>query len=119
MSYSNNIRFLRKSAKLSQEDLAAKLNIKRHTICDWETGRTEPSIAQLKSIAEAFNVTVNHIIGVEKEIYNEDLGFDMQVDYTSFVAKTELEKELMELINSCSEEQLQIINDILKGTKKF
>ncbi len=119
MTYSKNIRFLRKSAKLSQEELAEILGVKRHTICDWETERTEPSISQLKAVAEAFNVSINHIIGVEKEVYNEELGFDMQVDYTSFVAKTTLEKELMELITECNEEQLEIVKKILESTKSF
>ena len=119
MAYSNNIRFLRKSAKLSQDDLASLLNVKRHTICDWETGRTEPSINHLYKIAETFNVTVNFLLGVQEEKYYEDLGFDMQMDYTSFVAESPLEKDLMNLINSCSEEQLELIKTILNGTKSF
>jgi hypothetical protein len=43
----------------------------------------------------------------------------MQVDYTSFVAKTTLEKELMELITECNEEQLEIVKKILESTKSF
>ena len=117
--YSDNIRFLRKSAKLSQDDLAKLLDVKRHTICDWETGRTEPSISQLIGIAETFNVSINFLLGVEKECYNETLGFDIQLDYTSFIAKNDLEKKLMGLINSCSEEQLQLIKTILNGSKLF
>ncbi len=119
MQYSNRIRFLRKSAKMSQDDLAALLNVKRHTICDWETSRTEPSITNLKAIAETFNVTVNYILGVDKENYNEDLGYDMQKDYTSFIAKSLLEKELYTAITSCTEEQQELINYILDGTKIF
>lgn len=119
MSYEKNIRFLRKSAKLSQEELAQILGVKRHTVCDWETGRTEPSISQLKGIATAFNVSVNYLLDVEREIYNETLGYDIQEDYTSFVAKTPLEKELMELVTSCTEEQLELIKKILDSTKIF
>ncbi len=119
MSYSKNIRYLRKTAKLSQEELAELLGVKRHTICDWETERTEPSISQLKAVAEVFNVTINYIIDVEKEVYNQELGYDMQADYTSFVAKNTLEKELMELITECNEEQLEIIKKILESTKHF
>jgi len=62
MTYSKNIRFLRKSAKLSQEELAEILGVKRHTICDWETERTEPSISQLKAVAEAFNVSLDKMV---------------------------------------------------------
>lgn len=119
MDYSAIIRFLRKSNKLSQDDLAALLDIKRHTICDWETGRTEPNIDNLKTIARTFNVSINFLLDVHEERYNKDLGFDMQMDYTSFIARSPLEKELMDDIVSCTEEQQLLIQNIIKGTSKF
>lgn len=119
MTYSKNIRFLRKSCKLSQEDLAILLGVKRHTICDWETARTEPNVTHLRNLAEIFNVTVNYIVGLDEVKYSEDLGFDAQMDYMSFVAKNDLEREVMELISSCNEEQLELIQHILDGTKLF
>ena len=119
MEYSDKIRFLRKSAKLSQDDLAMLINIRRHTICDWETGRTEPNITNIKTLANAFNVSVNFLLDVEKEEYNRDLGFDRQKDYTSFIAKTILEKDLMSLISSCTDEQHKLIQKNILGTELF
>lgn len=119
MTYSKNIRFLRKSCKLSQEELADLLGVKRHTICDWETARTEPNVTHIKNIAELFNVTVNFLLGLDEVKYNEDLGFDAQKDYMGYVARNDLEKELMELVDSCNDEQLELVQKILDGTKLF
>ena len=38
--YSEVVRYFRKHNHLTQDELADKLNVKRHTICDWESGRT-------------------------------------------------------------------------------
>ena len=61
-SVSINIRQLRKRDNLSQEILAEKLSVTRQAISDWETGKTQPDIDTLVSIAAAFNVDVTEVI---------------------------------------------------------
>ena len=85
----------------------------------WETGKTEPNITNIKTLANAINVSDNLLLDVEKEEYNRDLGFDRQKDYTSFIAKTILEKDLMSLISSCTDEQQKLIQKIILGTELF
>lgn len=38
MRFGDNLRKLRKKGKLSQEDLAAKMQISRQSVSKWETG---------------------------------------------------------------------------------
>lgn len=38
MKFGDNLRNLRKSKKLSQEDLAEKMNVSRKSVSKWETG---------------------------------------------------------------------------------
>lgn len=38
MKFGENLRKLRKLKKLSQEDLAEKLNVSRQSVSKWETG---------------------------------------------------------------------------------
>ncbi len=38
MKFGDNLRKLRKSKKLSQEDLAEKVNVSRQSVSKWETG---------------------------------------------------------------------------------
>ena len=58
---SNNIKFLRKSANLSQEEFAAKVGLNRGNIATYESGVAEPKMSSLLSIAAFFHVSVEHL----------------------------------------------------------
>ena len=62
MSFSNNLRYLRKKFNMSQEDLANKLGYKSFTtIQKWESGVSEPSVSIVKQIAQIFGVSMDSI----------------------------------------------------------
>ena len=46
---SENLKAVRKSKGLSQQELAVKLNVVRQTISKWETDETVPNIRQSKN----------------------------------------------------------------------
>lgn len=48
--------------KLSQEQLAKKLNVARSTVAMWENGSSFPDIDTLKAIADFFGVSVNYLL---------------------------------------------------------
>lgn len=54
---------LRKARKLSQVRLAMELNLNQNTISRYENGEREPGIAELISIADYFDVSVDYLIG--------------------------------------------------------
>ena len=58
-----NIRTIRKSKGLSQEELAIKLNVVRQTISKWEQGRSVPDSDMLISISEALETPVSTLLG--------------------------------------------------------
>ena len=58
-----NIKIIRKSKGLSQEELAIKLNVVRQTISKWENGLSVPDSAMLISIAEALDISVSELLG--------------------------------------------------------
>lgn len=58
-----NIKGLRENYKMSQKDLADKLNTARPVISNWENGKTEPSSSQLLKLARIFETTTDHIVG--------------------------------------------------------
>ncbi|MCQ4637538.1 helix-turn-helix domain-containing protein [Anaerovorax odorimutans] len=60
---SENIKAIRKSKGLSQEELAIKLNIVRQTISKWENGRSVPDSDMLISISEALETPVSTLLG--------------------------------------------------------
>ncbi len=59
----NRITMLRKEKCMNQITLALKLNVSQKMISAYETGKSEPSIATLKCLAEIFNTSVDYIIG--------------------------------------------------------
>ena len=58
-----NIKTIRKSKGLSQEELAIKLNVVRQTISKWEKGLSAPDSDMLICIAEVFEMPVSTLLG--------------------------------------------------------
>ncbi|MDM5233297.1 helix-turn-helix domain-containing protein [Lysinibacillus pakistanensis] len=56
-----NIRVLRKRHKLSQEQLAEKVNVSRQTIAKWENEEALPDIYKCKILGDIFQVTVDQL----------------------------------------------------------
>ena len=60
---SENIRAVRKSKGLSQEELAVKLNVVRQTISKWEQGLSVPDSDMLISLSEELDTPVSVLLG--------------------------------------------------------
>ena len=60
---SENIKNIRKSKGLSQEELAVKLNVVRQTISKWEQGLSVPDSDMLISISKVLETPVSTLLG--------------------------------------------------------
>ena len=60
---SENIKAIRKSKGLSQEELAIKLSIVRQTVSKWEKGLSVPDSDMLISISELLETPVSTLLG--------------------------------------------------------
>lgn len=58
-----NIKAIRKSKGLSQQELAVKLNVVRQTVSKWEQGLSVPDSDMLISISEALETPVSILLG--------------------------------------------------------
>lgn len=58
-----NMKAIRKTKGLSQEELAIKLNVVRQTISKWEQGLSVPDSAMLISISEELETPVSTLLG--------------------------------------------------------
>ncbi len=66
-----NIKAIRKSKGLSQQELAVKLNVVRQTISKWEQGLSVPDSDMLVCLSEVFETPVSTLLGetvVETEV---------------------------------------------------
>ena len=60
---SENIKAIRKSKGLSQEELAVKLNVVRQTVSKWENGLSVPDSDMLIYISEVLETPVSTLLG--------------------------------------------------------
>ena len=58
-----NIKAIRKSKGLSQQELAVKLNVVRQTVSKWEQGLSVPDSDMLISISESLETPVSTLLG--------------------------------------------------------
>lgn len=67
-----NIKNLRKSKGLSQEELAIKLNVVRQTVSKWENGLSVPDSSMLISLADELDTSVSVLLGENVQEYGAD-----------------------------------------------
>ena len=94
------IRKFRKAHSFSQEELAEKIGISTTHMSHIETGNTKLSLAVLVKIALAL------------EVNTDDILFDQNI-----VNKSSLTDQIMEVLESCTPQELVIIYDIIKATQ--
>lgn len=65
--FGNRIAELRNERKLTQADLAAKLNVSTRTIPKWETGVVFPDVQTISEIAHVLDTTTDYLFGRVKK----------------------------------------------------
>ena len=63
--FKDNLMYLRKINKMSQEELAEKVNVSRQTLSKWETGDAVPDIEKCRSLAAVFDVTLDELVSYD------------------------------------------------------
>lgn len=71
-SVGKRIETLRKSKKISQEDLAEKVGVSRTTIYKWESGTSVPNYANMQALARALETTVSFFTDETPFEYTEE-----------------------------------------------
>lgn len=62
MKFGYNLKNLRKSKKLSQEDLAEKMNVSRQSVSKWETGDAYPEMNNILELCKIFHCSINDLV---------------------------------------------------------
>ena len=62
MTIGNNLRCLRQSLGMTQEQAAERLNITRQTLSSYETNRTQPDIEMLSRLAELYQTDLDGVV---------------------------------------------------------
>ena len=67
MTLGEKLQLLRRSRGLSQEQLAAELDVSRQAISKWECGDSTPDLDKLRTICTYFGVTTDYLIWEHEE----------------------------------------------------
>lgn len=67
----NRLRKRRMAAGLTQEQAAELLGVSQSTVCQWETGRTNPRINMFPTIAQLYGCQVEDIWPVDNKANQE------------------------------------------------
>ncbi|EDT72312.1 SOS-response transcriptional repressor [Clostridium perfringens D str. JGS1721] len=86
--FANNLKNYRKENKLTQDDLAKRLNVSRSAISYYENGTVEPSIYFLINLANEMNCSIDNLFG-----FNRDVSIELPKNLTKEDLKP-IEKEL-------------------------
>lgn len=63
MSFGNILKKLRQDNKLTQDELAKKIETSRSNIANYENDKNMPSVDILEKISELFNVSIDYLLG--------------------------------------------------------
>lgn len=70
MTFAERLKELRLEKRLTQRELATRLGFSANCICEWEKGRSEPSIDSLKALALCLDCTIDYLIGASDDFGN-------------------------------------------------
>ena len=72
--FKDNLIEMRKFRKLTQEDIAERLDVTRQTVAKWEAGETVPDLDRCRLLADLFGVSLDDLANYERE---ENLGLGL------------------------------------------
>lgn len=63
LNYGEELKYHRKSADLSQKELAQQIGTSQQNISRWEKNEVEPSLSFLIILADFYRITIDELIG--------------------------------------------------------
>lgn len=108
-NFGTRLKTLRKENKLTQNELALKSNISRSNINTWETGRSLPLPDGLIALANAFECSIDYLLGRESEDGTIIIESNNKTDLTV------KENTLLSYFRQMNEDTKDIAIGILKG----
>lgn len=96
------IQAIRKAAKLTQEEFAGKLMVKRNTVATWEGGRSVPQDSVVALICKEFDVSEAWLRTGAGEMYNKNAADDEIARFVDAVLSDEPESFRRRLVTAMS-----------------
>ena len=91
MNFGQNLKSLRKSKQISQEELAEKVKVSRQSVSKWETGEAYPEMNNILQLCKIFHCHINDL--VNDNILDID-SLDEDVKMSAVKLKKEKQKQI-------------------------
>ena len=94
MKFGDNLKNLRKSKKLSQEELSEKVGVSRQSVSKWENSEAYPEMNNMLILCKIFNCKINDLLSEQIEDFN---SFDEEVKMNVVKLNKEEQKKVKTL----------------------
>ncbi|MDD4970697.1 MAG: helix-turn-helix transcriptional regulator [Paludibacter sp.] len=68
---SNNLKFLRKRKRRTQEDISSAIHIKRTTYSGYENEISTPSLGNLIALSDYYGISIDNLVKVDLRLLRE------------------------------------------------
>lgn len=75
----NRLKELRKEKKLTQKELADKINVSKITVLRWENGERQIKPEKAEKLANFFGVSIAHLLGYEDNDFKNEADIKVAV----------------------------------------
>ncbi|MBQ8301672.1 MAG: helix-turn-helix transcriptional regulator [Clostridia bacterium] len=78
--FAYRLKKLRKENRLTQSEIAEKLNLSRTCIANWENGLRVPQYGQVLELSRIFGVPIDYFSGQSEHKYNINIPDYLEID---------------------------------------
>ena len=97
MKFGDNLKKIRNLKKLSQEELAEKVNVSRQSVSKWETGDAYPTMNNLLELCKIFHCKINDLVN-DNIIDINSLGEEVKKKIVSLKKKEQKKMKILSKI---------------------
>lgn len=115
------IKMLRKHLRITQQEFADRIKVKRNTVATYEMGRSEPSSSAISLICKTFNVNETWLRTGEGEMFI-DMSRDEEI--AAFVGEVlseesdNFKKRFITILSKLKESEWEVLEHIVEEMKK-
>lgn len=102
LTFGEKLKTARKSAGLTQEQLAEKLTVSRQAVTKWEADRGLPDIENIRLIAKLLNVSIDYLLDdgepLELSVLKEEIDLGGLSKRKGFIARIKKSRRKSEIV---------------------
>jgi transcriptional regulator with XRE-family HTH domain len=114
MQFTQNVKFLRKRKKRTQEEVAFALGMKRTTLNNYENGQTIPNATTLLAFSDYYKIAVDTLLRVDLSALSEFQMSELERGNDVYIRGTQL-RVLATTVNSSNDDNIELVTEQAKA----